>query len=108
MKSYKEILIESKIKWSDSKLIKVLSKGLEQDEIFTKIALSLRKYNSTDPTGYVYSKKFKNLIDELWDRIGQPIQDSEQFSDDFIQQFKKNFYSLDKTLFNNLIFKKAK
>ncbi len=80
MKTYKDILYESNLLWSDNKIIKALSKNLDDDPIFMDLALRLRNYNQKKSTGVVFlTKGKKKLIDELWYRIGSSLEDSDNF-----------------------------
>jgi len=92
---------ESKQKWSDNKVIKVLSKGLDYDDVFAQIAMSLRNYNQIDSGRIYLQKNNKKLMDELWYRTASAAERSERFDPKFMKILKKNFYSLEKTLFKN-------
>lgn len=98
----KDQINESKQKWSDNKVIKVLSKGIDNHPVIGQIAMSLRNYNQTDTFGRIYiQKNNKKLMDELWYRTASAAEESENFDPKFMKKLKKNFYSLEKTLFKN-------
>jgi len=99
---FKKYINESKQKWPDNKIINVLSKGLDYDDVFSQIAMSLRNYNKIDTFDKIYLQKNNNkLMDELWYRTASAIEKSERFDPKFMKTLKKNFYSLEKTLFKD-------
>ena len=62
--------------------------------------MSLRNYNQVESFGNIYLKKNSNsLMDELWYRTASSAERSERFEKNFMKKLKKNFYSLEKTLF---------
>jgi len=95
MKTFKEILIES---ISPPKLRKILSKNLEgANNIINNLAISLDTYIGRSKKGdkiFVKSNNQKSLFDVLWERLGKPIEDSEQLSDTGLNELKNNFKKL--------------
>lgn len=83
-----------------------MAKGLKDvPDITSRVAMSFWHYfdkkiigkSGSRNVGIIFkSQPSKKLIDELWFRIGKPVEDSERLTDDGIKKLKKNFYSLSK------------
>jgi hypothetical protein len=75
-----------------------ISKGLKDvTDITGKVSMSLWHYFSphtiNSRSGVIFKTQTSNkLADELWNRIGKPIEDSEQLTDDALKKLKSNFY----------------
>jgi hypothetical protein len=85
---------------SQGLLRKEMAKGLSNmvNDIPWKVAMSLWHY--FDPKivkgpGVVFKTQSSNKIaDELWYRIGKPVEDSEMLDDSGIKKLKSNFYRI--------------
>lgn len=83
-----------------------LGKGLKGvDDIVFKVSMSLWHYfdlkivgiknPNTETTAKIFkTQSSKKLADELWQRVGKNVEDSEQLDDSGIKKLKKNFYAL--------------
>ncbi len=94
------MITESQILPSQGWLRKEMNKGLKGvDGISSKLAMSL--YHYFDPqivrkgAGVVFKTQSSNKIsDELWNRLGKGIEDSEELDAAGMKQLKKNFYNI--------------
>ena len=94
---------EAKQKMSDANIAKILSKGIKmKDPIFSAIAMSLRNYTEVDGFGRIHLQSGRSkLMDELWYRCGSSYEEGETYDTNMMKTLKKNFYGLEKKLFQN-------
>jgi hypothetical protein len=85
---------------SQGLLRKEMAKGLSNNvnDVAWKVAMSLWHY--FDPKiikgpGVIFKTQSSNkLADELWSRMGKPVEDSEQLDDAGVKKLKSNFYRI--------------
>jgi len=82
--------------WIRSEMSKGLSKNV--NDVAWKVGMNLWHYfdlKIIKGPGLIFKSQSSNkLSDELWYRIGKPVEDSEYLDDSGIKKLKNNFYRI--------------
>lgn len=90
---YKTKILNEKV--NQKEIDKKLIKGIKEKIPYLEISIELTKYfNTSSGAKVILQKGRKSFTEELWNRLGSGLEDSEQFSNKEIKKFKKNFFDL--------------